>query len=94
MAPEMYTALAAIVGALLGTYAGFKLSEKARRNRECESQQWIREMISSEMNYNLENLDSNRSALPTRSVQIWDKQLPNAIGTSSKNQFVAVRRFY
>ena len=42
----------------------------------------------------MDNLDPNGKTLPTRSVQIWDKQLPNVLGAFEESTFSKVHQFY
>lgn len=90
----LYTTLAAVAGALVGAYTGFLLNEVLRERRSRRKSAWVADVIRREIQYNLDALDKSRNYLPTRSTQIWDKQLPNVLGAFDQETFARIHKFY
>lgn len=83
-----------LIGTAFGAVLGFLLSEARDRLDRQRRGKWIRELVKTEIQYNLDQLDKVDKKLPTRSVQVWSSQLESMTGVFSEKEFRAVHGFY
>ena len=93
--PPILAAFVSVCGTLVGVVLGFTLSSRREHKAKEEKRQSIREMLRTEMQLNLDQLEGWSSGpLPVQSNQIWQSQLEAVPSALNPEEVKRVHAFY